>query len=118
MNKHIIEAVKTIAHEELSTRFANVVRTDKQDGSFLTEADLAVQTRIQQLMQEKYPDISFLGEEMSAEHQQALLENPDGVWILDPLDGTSNFSAGIPYYAVSLALIKQGKVEWGMVYDP
>lgn len=118
MDKHIIEAVKNIAHEELCTRFASVLRTHKQDGSFLTEADLAVQARIQQLLQEIFSDISFLGEEMSAEQQQALLNNPEGVWILDPLDGTSNFSAGIPYYAVSLALIKQGKVEWGMVYDP
>ena len=118
MDKHIIDAVKTIANEELTHRFANVIRTHKQDGSFLTEADLAVQSRIHELLQEKYPDVSFLGEEMSAEQQQALLENPNGVWILDPLDGTSNFAAGIPYYAVSLALVKHGKLEWGMVYDP
>lgn len=118
MDVQIIEAVKTIANEELLHRFSNVIRTHKQDGSFLTEADLAVQTRIQALLQQKYPGISLLGEEMSAEQQQVLLENPNGVWILDPLDGTSNFSAGIPYYAVSLALIKQAKVEWGMVYDP
>ena len=118
MNIQIIEAVKNIAHEELSSRFANVARILKDDGSFLTEADLAVQNRIQLLLQEKYPEIAFLGEEMSVEQQQAVLKNTQGVWILDPLDGTSNFSAGIPYYAVSLAYIKQGKIEWGMVYDP
>jgi len=114
----IIDAVKKIANEELTHRFANVTRTQKQDGSFLTEADLAVQTRIQLLLQEKYPEITFLGEEMSAEQQQSALENIQGVWILDPLDGTSNFAAGIPYYALSLAYIKQGKIKWGMVYDP
>jgi myo-inositol-1(or 4)-monophosphatase len=118
MNLQIIDAVKKIANEELTHRFANVTRTQKQDGSFLTEADLAVQTRIQLLLQEKYPEITFLGEEMSAEQQQSALENIQGVWILDPLDGTSNFAAGIPYYALSLAYIKQGKIEWGMVYDP
>lgn len=118
MNLQIIEAVKNIANEELSFRFANVTRTHKQDGSFLTEADLAVQTRVQILLQEKYPEITFLGEEMSVEQQQVALENSQGVWILDPLDGTRNFSAGIPYYAVSLAYIKQGTIEWGMVYDP
>ena len=118
MNAQIIEAVKNIANEELSHRFAKVARMHKADGSFLTEADLAVQTRIQLLLQEKYPEIAFLGEEMSVEQQQAVLENSHGVWILDPLDGTSNFSAGIPYYAVSLAYVKQGKIEWGMVYDP
>lgn len=118
MNLQIIEAVKTIANEELTGRFANVTRILKQDGSFLTEADLAVQTRVQVLLQERYPEITFLGEEMSVKQQQTALENPQGVWILDPLDGTSNFSAGIPYYAVSLAYIKQGTIEWGMVYDP
>jgi len=118
MNSQIIEAVKAITKEELSFRFANVTRTHKQDGSFLTEADLAVQTRVQILLQEKYPQITFLGEEMSVEQQQVALENAQGVWILDPLDGTRNFSSGVPYYAVSLAYIKQGMIEWGMVYDP
>lgn len=118
MNSQNIEAIKKIANEELRHRFANVTRTHKQDGSFLTEADLAVQTRVQALLKEQYPDITFLGEEMSAEQQQLALENSQGVWILDPLDGTSNFAAGIPYYAVSLAYIKAGKIEWGMVYDP
>ena len=118
MNLEIIEAIKNIAKEELSHRFANVTRSHKADGSFLTEADLAMQTRIQKLLHEKYPEIGFLGEEMTIEQQQAELENLQGVWILDPLDGTSNFSAGIPYYSVSLAYIKQEKIEWGMVYDP
>jgi len=118
MNNEIISAVKGIAREELPHRFANVARQHKQDGSFLTEADLAVQTRIESLLAKEFPAIAFLGEEMTTEEQQAVLENDEGVWILDPLDGTSNFSAGIPYYAVSLAFIKQGEIEWGMVYDP
>lgn len=118
MNIDIIEAIKNIANEELSHRFANVARSHKADGSFVTEADLAMQSRIQLLLKEKYPEIGFLGEEMTVEQQQAVLESAQGVWILDPLDGTSNFSAGIPYYAVSLAYIKHGKIKWGMVYDP
>ena len=40
------------------------------------------------------------------------------MWCLDPLDGTSNFAAGIPYFCVSLALLSQGEVRLGMVYDP
>jgi len=118
MNQQIIESVITIANEELSPRFAKVSRTHKQDGSFLTEADLAVQRRVQKLLLDEYPDITFLGEEMTVEQQQIALENKQGVWILDPLDGTSNFAAGIPYYAISLAYIKSGTIEWGMVYDP
>jgi myo-inositol-1(or 4)-monophosphatase len=118
MDKRISEAIKAIAREELCPRFARVIRSHKQDGSFLTEADLAMQERAQAFLQENYPTIAFLGEEMSEEQQRTMLDNPDGVWILDPLDGTSNFSAGIPYYAVSLALVKQGRIYWGMVYDP
>lgn len=118
MNKEIIESIKTIAKDELISRFANVVRTNKADGSFLTEADLAVQSRVQSLLAQEYPNIGFLGEEMTVEQQQSALDDKQGVWILDPLDGTSNFSAGIPYYALSLAYIKYGNIEWGMVYDP
>jgi len=118
MNKEIIESIKKIADEELKHRFANVIRSQKQDGSFITEADLAVQTRIENLLLENYPEIAFLGEEMTQQQQLHALESPQGLWILDPLDGTSNFAAGIPYYAVSLAYIKSGKVSWGMVYDP
>ncbi len=118
MNKEIIESIKSIAKDELSTRFANVVRTNKEDGSFVTEADLAVQSRVQSLLAQEYPNIGFLGEEMTLVQQQSALDDKQGVWILDPLDGTSNFSAGIPYYAISLAYIKDGNIEWGMVYDP
>ncbi len=118
MNKEIIAAIKEIAKQELKPRFANVIRNNKQDGSFLTEADLAVQSKVEKCLLETYPLISFLGEEMTAAQQRLALDSEEGVWILDPLDGTSNFAAGIPYYAVSLAYIKSAKVMWGMVYDP
>ena len=107
-----------VAHEELLPRFADVQRSIKLDGSFLTEADLAVQKRISQALKEHYPDTAFLGEEMTAEEQRDLLANSDSLWCLDPLDGTSNFAVGTPYYAVSLALIEQGVPTLGIVYDP
>ena len=118
MNQKIIDAIKDIANINLSTRFANVTHIYKTDGSYLTEADLAVQTQVQNLLKKDYSNVGFLGEEMTVEQQQSALEDKNGVWVLDPLDGTSNFTAGIPYYAVSLAYIKQGNIEWGMVYDP
>ena len=55
---------------------------------------------------------------MSAAEQERLLESDEPVWCLDPLDGTSNYSAGIPFYSVSLALLQQGQVQLGVVYDP
>lgn len=110
----IIEA----AREELLPRFADVQRSIKADGSFVTEADLATQARISRELKQHYPDTEFLGEEMTAEEQAELLSNSDSLWCLDPLDGTSNFAVGTPYYAVSLALIEHGMPTLGIVYDP
>ena len=56
---------------------------------------------------------------MSASEQEALLADADTpLWCLDPLDGTSNFAAGIPCFGISLALIRGGAVELGIIYDP
>jgi myo-inositol-1(or 4)-monophosphatase len=106
------------AQEELLPRFNRVERLHKRDGSVLTEADLAVQSRIAAQLLQQWPETVFLGEEMTAAEQMDLLASGQPVWCLDPLDGTSNFAAGIPYFSVSLALLQQGEVLLGMVYDP
>lgn len=108
----------TAARAELLPRFAHVERQRKRDGSVLTEADTAMQSRVGEYLQQLAPDTLFLGEEMAAEQQAQLLAAGKPVWCLDPLDGTGNFSCGIPYYCVSLALLQAGQVELGLVYDP
>ena len=110
--------ITSAAREELLPRFANVERELKSDGSFVTEADLATQQRIKQQLSQQWPDTLFLGEEMTEQEQRDLLSLSQPVWILDPLDGTSNFAAGIPYFSVALALVEQGEVSLGLVYDP
>lgn len=89
----------------------------KTDGSLITETDLALQNAISACLLQHFPHIPVLGEEMSEAEQQAVLATGN-CWLLDPLDGTSNFSHGIPVYAVSCALLQQGQVVAGMVYDP
>ena len=120
--KYDLSVLKNIiisaAREELLPRFADVQRSIKLDGSFLTEADMATQARISRALKEYYPQTAFLGEEMTVQEQAELLNNSDSLWCLDPLDGTSNFAAGIPYYAISLALIERGVATLGIVYDP
>ena len=106
------------ARQELLPRFARVERREKRDGSFLTAADMAMQERISRELQMQWPETVFLGEEMEAAEQARLLRAGQPVWCLDPLDGTSNFAAGIPYFCVSLALLEQGRVTLGLVYDP
>lgn len=117
-----LQSLQTIiaqaAGEELLPRFARVAREHKADGSFLTEADLAVQKRIAAQLRQHWPETVFLGEEMAADQQAGLLASAQPIWCLDPLDGTSNFAAGIPYFAVSLALLERGEVVLGIVYDP
>ena len=110
--------VVAAAKAELLPRFARVARQHKVDGSVLTEADLAMQARLAEVLLRQFPETVFLGEEMDAEKQKQLLQSDKPVWCLDPLDGTSNFAAGIPYFCVSLALLQQGKVVLGLVYDP
>ena len=107
------------ADTELLQRFKRVDAEIKADGSLVTEADLLMQERMKQELAELYPQYGLLGEEMSYEQRRAQLESADtGLWILDPLDGTSNFAAGIPYFAVSLALVVNREVRLAVVYDP
>lgn len=89
----------------------------KEDGSLVTLTDTLLQTQISTALMTRFPSIPVLGEEMSDEEQAAILATGH-CWILDPLDGTSNFSHGIPFFSVSIALMLSGKIVAGMVYDP
>ena len=113
------DCICTAATEELLPRFNAVDTAFKADGSIVTEADHAMQDRLLAELAQHFPEYGLLGEEMTEEEQLAQLQNStSGVWVLDPLDGTSNFAIGIPYFAVSLALVKAGRVSLGIVYDP
>ena len=114
----VIRLVTTTAREELLPRFTRVSRRFKADGSIVTEADTLMQQRLIARLQAAWPGIAVLGEEMAADEQQRLLDAGGPLWCLDPLDGTSNFAHGIPFFSVSLALIDQAGVQLGLVYDP
>ena len=114
----IIDGVKQIANTILLPKFSAVTRHKKSDGSFITEADETTQKACEELLKQLTPEIPMLGEEMSANAQQQLLANTPLLWCLDPLDGTTNFSGGLPYFSISLALIEHGEPLFAMVYDP
>ena len=117
--EEVSQIVRQAAREELLPRFTRVERGLKADGSVITEADLAMQQRLQTQLSQRWPRYRFMGEEMAASKQEAMLaDTHDGLWCLDPLDGTSNFAAGIPFFSVSLSLIQEGEVVVGVVYDP
>lgn len=107
------------AREELLPRFNAVSHSFKADGSLITEADLAMDARLRSALARHWPEIGFLSEEMPVEEQETHLGRGDAPWwCLDPLDGTNNFAAGLPAFAVSLALINRGRPELGLIYDP
>ena len=112
------EIIRQVAQEEILPRFNRVGYEVKADGSLLTEADLSADARICQMLAAQYPDIAFLSEEMEQTQQEKLLRESSYLWCLDPLDGTSNFAAGIPLFATSLALFVNGEVQLAITYDP
>lgn len=106
-----------IAEAEVLSRYRDPDVTRKADGSLVTDADLAVQNRLAEQLAASWPEIPLMGEEMTPEQQQALAAC-DCYWCVDPLDGTTNYSAGLPFFALSLALVVEGRAVLGIVYDP
>ncbi|MDD5575397.1 MAG: inositol monophosphatase family protein [Acidithiobacillus sp.] len=110
--------LRTSAERFVLPRFHAVSASRKPDGSIVTSADIDSQNFLQDMLAARYPDIPLLGEEMSATEQTRLLHEADALWCLDPLDGSSNFAAGVPIFGISLALLQGGHSVLGWVYDP
>ena len=89
--------------------------SQKQVNDFVTEVDHASEAAIIETLLSAYPDHGILAEESGSQHG-----NPkaDHIWIIDPLDGTTNFIHGFPVYCVSIALQVRGRIEQAVVYDP
>lgn len=118
MLRAIVAAVKLVASEEIMPRYMKVAHLHKSDGSLCTEADIASQEALTRKLQ-AILNVPVLGEEMGAEEQKALWgDGQQEVWCIDPIDGTSNFVRGLPYFAVSVALVRNGRSVLGVVYDP
>jgi myo-inositol-1(or 4)-monophosphatase len=89
--------------------------SQKQVNDFVTEIDHAAEAAIIETLLTAYPGHGILAEESGQQHGA---KDSDYVWIIDPLDGTTNFIHGLPTYCVSIALAVKGKVEQAVVYDP
>lgn len=92
----------------------NLLVSRKGAADFVTRADLAAEKIIREELMEARPTYGFLGEETGAVEGQ----DPTRRWIVDPLDGTTNFLHGLPHWAVSIALEHKGQIVAGVVYDP
>ncbi len=92
----------------------NLQVSSKSAGDFVSKADLKAEEIIREELTEARPNYGFLGEE-SAETTGA---DPTRRWIVDPLDGTSNFLHGLPHWAISIALEHKGKIVAAVIFDP
>ena len=89
--------------------------SNKQVNDFVTEVDQQAEQAIIETLLTAYPDHGILAEESGNEYGN---KNSNFVWIIDPLDGTTNFIHGFPVYCVSIALAVDGRIEQAVVYDP
>lgn len=110
--------VRSVAREVILPFYLRTARSSKSDGTLFSEADLESQRRFSQALPELLPG-PVLGEEMSPEEQLRLWhEGRQGLWCIDPIDGTTNFLNGIPFFAVSIAYLVEHEPLLGVVYNP
>jgi myo-inositol-1(or 4)-monophosphatase len=86
--------------------------TEKSKNDFVSEVDKAAEQAIIEVLRKAYPDHSILGEETGSH------SGNDYQWVIDPLDGTTNYLHGNPQFCISIALKFQGQLEHGVIYDP
>ncbi len=87
---------------------------EKSRANLVTEADEASQSAIVNSLKSRFPDHGFLGEESLNDRSSDCV----AFWVIDPLDGTTNYVHGFPYYCVSIAFSYRGELEIGVIYDP
>jgi histidinol-phosphatase len=107
--------------EELAARASTIVREElaalsleiKSDGSPVTSVDLAVERALRQRIDDEYPNHGVLGEEFGSHDLDA-----EWVWVVDPVDGTRQFAAGLPNYGILIALCHHGHPVLGIICQP
>ena len=101
-------SIITRASEDIGVLTVN----DKGYNDFVSEVDVASEKAIIDVLSKAYPSHAFLGEELG------LTGEDENIWIIDPLDGTTNFLHNYPQYSISIALQYRGEITQAVVYDP
>ena len=99
----IIRSLQHVEHLEVTTKGRN---------DFVTDVDRLAEQEIINTIHKAYPEHAIMAEESGQQGDN------ETVWIIDPLDGTTNFLHGFPHYCVSIAIMVRGKIEHGVIYDP
>jgi len=105
-----------LAQTELFLReFGRAKSELKYDGTRVTAVDLAISANVEREILAQFPGDQFFSEETAGPAVVTL--RSQFAWVIDPIDGTNNYAAGIPYCAISLALLEQGSPVYGVIYD-
>lgn len=114
INTEELEALLKKAGKLFADRNAAAHTREKGVADYVTEVDFAVQKFIRRRLEELYPEVQFLSEEKSNEE----IDKDGLVWVLDPVDGTTNLIHDYRASVISLALMQKGSVVLGMIYNP
>lgn len=114
INTEELEALLKKAGKLFADRNAAAHTREKGVADYVTEVDFAVQQFIRRRLEELYPEVQFLSEEKSNEE----IDKDGLVWVLDPVDGTTNLIHDYRASVISLALMQKGSVVLGMIYNP
>jgi myo-inositol-1(or 4)-monophosphatase len=116
-SEELVSVARTAARAvagDIRAAFSQAVEVEYKSSAFdpVTEVDRAAEQRIWAILSEAFPEAAILGEEFGAEGESPLR------WYIDPIDGTHNFIAGIPYISTSIAAELNGQIIAGVVHDP
>lgn len=106
-------AAGKIVHRSINTE-KDITITEKHTNDYVTNIDIEIEECLLHHLQKAYPTHSFLTEETGEIHG----EDTDHVWVIDPLDGTTNFIHGFGHYAISIALQIHGVSQYAVIYNP
>ncbi|ACI97587.1 inositol monophosphatase family protein [Rhodospirillum centenum] len=119
----VADIVREVAASEIMPRFRHLEDRDvreKGPGDLVTIADVAAERQLSVRLTELLPGSVAIGEEAATADERVLerIQGDDPVWIIDPVDGTANFVAGRPVFAVMVALARRGETLAGWIHDP
>lgn len=114
--KTVLDFAQSTTHRvglQLLQDFGQVQAAEKQDGSLMTQADQWADEELRQAIGQAFPDHGVLSEEVAH-----IFPETEWCWVVDPLDGTTNFARGLPIWGISLGLLYQGTPVFGFVHLP
>lgn len=114
IRQKMVEAVQEMGGRALEAQHSGLRTRIKEDGTSVTQMDRGIEGRLIDLIQQLCPGDGILGEEGGMKS----IVRGDRIWVLDPIDGTTNYRFGLPIWAVSVGLLEGGVPIWGCVYLP